>query len=99
MDRSQSQWSTYSNFSQMYNQMGDELGDVGLAPEREVAAWMDENGKVVHETDAFGCKVTHDIDELDLVLVMDEASGNTNQTGDGQVRSNLQMCERGTVPQ
>lgn len=96
LDRSQ--WSTYSNFGQMYDQIGEELVDAGLATEREVAAWMDIHGKVVHETDAFGCKVTHDIEEPDWVLLMDEVGGNTNQKGDGQVGGELQMCERGTVP-
>ena len=60
---------------------------------------MDIYSKVVHKTDAFGCKVTHDIDEPDWVLLMDEVGGNTNQKGDGQVGGELQMCERGTVPQ
>ena len=72
--------------------------DAGLATEKEVAAWMDIHGKVVHEIDAFGCKVTHDIDEPDWVLLMDEVGGNTNQKGDGQVGGELHMCERGTVP-
>ena len=78
--------STCSNFAQIYDQIREKLVDVGLATEREVPAWMDIDGNIVLETSAFGCKVTHDIDHPDWILIMDELGGNTNQ---------LQMCESG----
>ena len=65
----------------------------------EVAVWIDIHGKIVHQADSFGCKVTHNIDEPDWVLLMDEVGGNTNQKGDEQVGGKLQIYERGTVPQ
>ena len=43
-----------------------------------MAVWMDIGGNIVQETNAFGCKVTHNIDEPDWVLVMHEVGGNTN---------------------
>ena len=73
--------------------------DSGLANEREVAAWIDIGGNIVQAKNAFGCKVTHNIDEPDWVLVMDEVGGNTNQKVDGNVGGELQMCERGKIPQ
>ena len=69
----------------MYDHIGDELVDSGLANEREVAAWIDIGGNIVQETNVFGCKVTHNIDKPDWVLVMGEVGGNTNQKGDGNV--------------
>ena len=63
----------------MYNQMGEEFVDVGLATEREVAVWMEIHGKFVHKIATFGCKVTHDINKPDWVLLMDGVGGNTNQ--------------------
>ena len=73
----------------MYNQIGDKLVEGGHVTEREVVAWMDVYRKVIPETDGFGCKVTHDIDKLDWVLVMDKVGGNTNQKGDGLVGGEL----------
>ena len=96
LDRSM--WSTYANFKQMYDQVGDELVDAGVARKLETAVWMDKSGVECAEKDVYGCKVTIDITDPDWVLVMDEVGGNTNQKGDGNVGGELQLCERGKVP-
>jgi hypothetical protein len=83
LDRSM--WSTYANFIQMYDQVGEELVNAGVARKLETAVWMDKCGVECAEKDAYGCKVTIDITEPDWVLVMDEVGGNTNQKGDGNV--------------
>ena len=83
----------------MYDHIGDELVDSGLANEREVDAWIDIGGNIVQESNAFGCKVEHNIDKPDWVLVMGEVGGNTNQNGDGNVGGELQRCERGKITQ
>ena len=83
----------------MYDQIGDKLVDSGLAKEREVTAWMDIGGNIVQEKSVFGCKVTHNIDTPDLVLIMDEVGGNKNQKEDSNVGCELQMCKRGKKPQ
>ena len=86
LDRSM--WSTYANFVQMLDQVGEELVDAGVARKLETAVWMDKCGVECAEKDAYGCKVTIDITEPDWVLVMDEVGGNTNQKGDGNVGGN-----------
>ena len=53
--------------------------DSGLATKREMSVWMDIGGNIVQNTNAFGCKVAHNIEKPAWVLVMDEVGGNTNQ--------------------
>ena len=60
-----------------------------------MAAWMDIGWNIVQETNEFGFKVTHNLHKPDLVLVMDEVG----QKGDGNVGGELQICERGKIPQ
>ena len=57
------------------------------------------DGSFFQKTNAFGCKVTHGIDELEWVSAMDKVDGNTNQKGDGNDGSELQMCKREKIPQ
>ena len=97
LDRSA--WSTYNNFNQMYNGVITEFVDAKVAVERDSPAWMDRTGNVVEESEAFGCKVTHDIIHPEYVLVMDEVGGNTSQKGDGHVGGELMVCEAGKTPQ
>ena len=63
----------------MYDHIKDELVDSGISTEREVETRMDIGKNIVQEKNALCCKVTHNIDEPDWVLVMDEVGGNTNQ--------------------
>ena len=60
---------------------------------------MDREGNIVEESELFGCKVTHDITKLHMVLTFDELGGNTSQKGDGNVGGELLICERGKTPQ
>ena len=41
-------------------------------------AKMSLNGSPVDEKDMFGCEVTHDITDPDMIIVMDEVGGNTS---------------------
>ena len=43
---------------------------------------MDTFGNIVEEVYAFGCKVTHDVTNPDIVLTRDKVSENTSQKGD-----------------
>ena len=92
-------WSTYSNFNQMYEGVGDEFIDAGVAVKRDSPAWMNRQGDIVEEEEAFRCKVTIDITHPDYVLVLDEVGGNTSQKGDDEVGGELLICETGTTPQ
>ena len=84
-DLDRSQWSTYSKFAQMYDQIEDELVDSGISTERELETRMDIGKNIVQEKNALCCKVTHNIDKPDWVLVMSGVGGNTNQKGDDNV--------------
>ena len=73
----------------MYQQVGEELVDAGLADHMDESVWMDAHGSIVEESDTYGCKVNVNIIDPDWVLVMDEVGGNTNQKGDGRVGGEL----------
>ena len=91
-------WSTYSNFSQMYTQVYQQMVEARLAVEIE-PEWQDMSGKNVLADDAFGCKVTHELLHPEMCLVMDEVGGNTSQKGDGSNGGELHICSVGMTPQ
>ena len=92
-------WSTYANFNQMYDGVINEFVDAGVAKKRSEPAWMNRDGILVDEKDAFGCKVTHDITDPDMIIVMNEVGRNTSQKGDGHLGGELMLCETGKYPQ
>ena len=77
----------------MYQQVGEELADAGVADHTDEAAWIYNQGSIVEESDAYGCKVNLNITYPYWVLVMDEIGGKTNNKGDVSVGGELQMCE------
>ena len=83
----------------MYDQIGEEVNDAGVAETLDAPVWMDKTGKLTDENDVFSCKVDHKITRLGLCLVVDEVGGNTNQKDYGNVRGELQLCESGKMPQ
>ena len=94
-----SAWSIYANFEQIYDQIGEEMEDSGVATKLNEPVWMDKSGEEVDEDDFFDCKVTRMITRPDMCLVVDEVGGNTNQKGDGNVGGELQLCESEKTPQ
>ena len=70
----------------MYSYIADEMVACGIATSLESRQWQDENGKLVTEDESFGCKVTHDIEKPDLILVMDKVGGDTRFS---RIKNNL----------
>ena len=57
---------------------------------------MGRSGKVLDsETGSFGCKVTHNIMQLDLIMCLEKVGANTSQKGDGAVGGEKYMPEKG----
>ena len=83
----------------MYDKIGEEMEDAKVAVRLAEPIWVDRDGNVCDEKDAFGCKVTHQIIHPEYVIVFDELGGNTSQKGDGNVGGQLMLCERGKTPQ
>ena len=69
----------------MYECVGEEIIDAGIAEKLTLPVWMNSIGEIVEEEEAFGCKVTHHIICPEYAIVLDEVGGNTNQKGDGNV--------------
>ena len=92
-------WSTYCNFCQMYSQVYEQMVEAKVAIERDTPEWQDASGAAVAEEDAFGCRVTHDLQYPEMCIVMDEVGGNTSQKGDGNNGGELHMCGVSMTPQ
>ena len=71
-------WTTYSNFLQMYELIGEEMIGAGVAQKIE-PVWMNSKGDVVDEENAVGCKVDLDITHPDWIIFMDEVGSDTSQ--------------------
>ena len=96
---SRQNWTTYNNFVSMYNHIIDELVHAKLAVKLETPTWMNRNGEVCTEEEAYGCKVHHMITRPELCFCGDEVGGNISMQGDGHNRGELLLTEKGKVPQ
>ena len=87
-------FSTYLNFSDMYNHIGDILVyDSKVASKYEKPIWVNKDGKeVFNEDESFGCKVSIDIHRPDMCIVMDEVGCNLSQENDNVNGGQKYMC-------
>ena len=94
-----SNWSTYRNFNQMYDQVYEHMVDAGLAVKLLSPKWMNKEGVEAGKEESFGCMVTHNLLYPEMCIVMDEVGGNTSQKGDGLKGGQLIICGKETIPQ
>ena len=97
LDRSN--WTTYKNFCAMYDLIIDEMVDAGVVKKLDVSQWMDINGNIVEESEAFGCKVTHEVTCPKNCFVVDEVGSNTSMKSGGSVAGEKLLVTKGTEPQ
>ena len=69
MDRDN--WTTYRNFSNMSDNVIEEMCDAGVAEKLDSPVWMDRDGKECQPIEAFGCKVTHRIKHPDICVLLE----------------------------
>jgi len=93
-------WSTYSNFDQMYNACYSRMLLAGLAIPLPEPVYMNKLGKVVEKGDpsAYGLPVMNELIHPDWLLFMDEMGINMNQKEDGHNGGEKYMCTPGTTP-
>ena len=92
-------WSTYTNFNDMYEHNYEEMEMAGVAVRLDEPVWKDRSGNIVEEADALGCKVTHDLIHPEMCIVGDEVGGNLNMDGDGHVGGTKLLCAKDAIPQ
>ena len=71
-------WTTNTNFKDMYLHDYEEMVASGVSGELEVPLWQDKVGNVVSKENVYGCKVTHELTNLDYCIVLDEVGSNIN---------------------
>ena len=70
-----------------------------MVEELDEPVWMDCDGNICSEQEAYGCKVHHQIIIPDMCLCGDEVGGNISMKGDRQVGGELFVTEKGRVPE
>ena len=91
-------WTAYANFSHMLQHTFEEMVKAGVAKKLDVPVWRNKYGNDCEISEAFGCKMTHDLCHPDLCFVGDEVGGNINMTGDRHVGGQKFLTAKGTVP-
>ena len=60
--------------------------------------WMDKEGKIVEESEAYGCKATHRLNHPEYCVVLDEVGGNINMKGDDHIGGEKYLCKPVVIP-
>ena len=55
----------------------------GVAKRRDVSTWIDRSGNICDDSEAFRCKVTHDLIHSEMCVVGDKVGDNLNMSGGG----------------
>ena len=78
-------WTTYHNFSDMYEHTYEEMVSSGVAEKLTNPIWLDKEGNECDEDESFGCKVNYKLIHPNQCFVGDEVGGNISMKGDGHV--------------
>ena len=98
-DLDRSNWTTYLNFKDMYDNIDDILvNESKIAEYLPEPVWMDKEGNEVSEEKAFGCKVKVKFTRPDLAICCDEVGCNISQDGDGQAGGTKYVCHVNDEP-
>ena len=92
-------WTNYNNFVQMYKHIINEIVDAWLAVQLDEPVWMNCEGNICHESEAFGYKVQHKIIHPKFCFCGDEIGGNILMKGDRHNGGELLLAEKGTIVQ
>ena len=92
-------WTTYANFHDMYTHNYTGMVKANVAKLLDNLEWKNKKGESVSETQAYGCQVTHQMDQPEYCVVMDEVGGKINMQGDGYIGGETFLCELGVIPQ
>ena len=92
-DLDRSNWMTYLNFSDMYDNIESILvHESKIAEYLPEPVWMDKEGNEVSEEKSFGCKVRIQFTRPDLAICCDEVGCNISQDGDGESGGTKYVC-------
>ena len=72
--------------------------DAGVAKKSNESKWMDINGDECEQSQALGCKVTHELCHPDLCFVGDEVEGNLTKKGNCHAGGQKFLTGTRTVP-
>ena len=90
------QWSTYLNFSKMYNLVYDVIQESGITEQLPSKVWMDLSGDTVQsEADAVDLQVDLKVKYPDYQIFVDEVGNNTNMKEDGNIGGQFLLKGKG----
>jgi hypothetical protein len=73
-------WCTYSNFSQMYDDVYDRMVEAGVAIKLDEEAMLNKEGNIVtNKEEMFGRPSKYIVTKLEQILFVDETGSNTKK--------------------
>jgi hypothetical protein len=93
-DTKRSEWCSYSNMEEMYNEVYSSLVTAGLAVKHDEPVWRNAAGDVVAEEEALGQKSAYELIHPEMLVFVDEVGSNTSQTKDGHVGGQTYLCTK-----
>ena len=94
-----SSWTTYANFSDMYNHDYLNMEEEVISTLLDIPQWQDKDGSTTSKVEAYDCKVTHELTHPDYCIVMDQVEVNINVKGDGRIGGEKYFAEASVIPQ
>ena len=73
-----SSWTTYAKSTDMYNHNYSKMEETEVATLLPSPEMMYKEGKIVEESEAYGCTCSHSLDHPEYFVVMDEVGRNIN---------------------
>jgi hypothetical protein len=90
------EWSSYLNFTQMYNLVYNQMKQAGVLKDLEEPVLINLVGEIVSsEAEAFGEKVSQIVKHADYVMFVNEVGNNTNMKDNGGIGGERLLKARG----
>ena len=87
-----SNFTTFSNFRLMYENVENSMIRCGVAERRDVPVYVNDFGEIVDELEATGYKSSTNLTHPELCFAFDEVGCNTSMAKDGNVAGRRYMC-------
>jgi len=99
-DTKRSEWCTYQNLEEMYEEVYANLVEGGLAVKHDEAVWRNAAGEIItDESEACGLKSCYELIHPSWLVFVDEVGSNTSQAKDGAVGGQTYLCSKDGRPQ
>jgi hypothetical protein len=93
-DTKRSEWCSYANMEEMYNEVYNSLVTAGRAVKHDEPVWRSAVGDIVPKEITFECKSMFELIHPEWLVFVNEVGSNTSQTKDGNVGGQTYLCTK-----